>query len=130
MQAAKAEKPTQVRWHLMMIRWCLHVKLLSSSAYHAIRSSGCITLLSECTFRDYTRWIESNTGCQPEVTQQLLDELNKVKLSEHLKSHVAVVFDEVKIKDEIVYDKYSCRVLGFVDMSDINNELPTVSKFS
>ena len=123
MQAAKAKKPTQVRWHPMMIRWCLHLKLLSSSAYHAMRSSGYITLPSERTLRDYTRWIESNTGCQPEVTQQLLDELNKVKLPEHLKSHVAVVFDEVKIKEGIVYDKHNCRMLGFVDMGDINNEL-------
>lgn len=85
-----------------------------------MRSSSYITLPSERTLRDYTRWIESNTGCQPEVTQQLLDELNKVKLPEHLKSHVAVVFDEVKIKEGIVYDKHSCRVLGFVIM---DNEL-------
>ena len=123
MQAAKAKNPTQVRWHPMMIKWCLHLKLLSSSAYHAMRSSGFITLPSERTLRDYTRWIESNTGCQPEVTEQLLDELKKVKLPEHLKMHVAVVFDEVKVKEGIVYDKHSCRVLGFVDMGDINNQL-------
>lgn len=36
LQAAKAKKPTQVKWHSMMIRWCIHMKLLSSSAYHAL----------------------------------------------------------------------------------------------
>ena len=46
-----------------------------------------------------------------------------MKLPEHLKTHVAVVFDEVKVKEGIVYDKHSCRVLGFVDMGDINNQL-------
>ena len=123
MQAAKAKKPTQVRWHPMMIRWCLHLKLLSSSAYHATRSSDFITLPSERTLRDYTRWIESNTGCQPEVTQQLLDELKKVELPEHLKTHVALVFDEVKVKEGIVDDKHSRRIMGFVDMGDINDQL-------
>ena len=33
MQAAKVKKPTQVRWYPTIIRWCLHLKLLSSSAY-------------------------------------------------------------------------------------------------
>lgn len=97
--------------------------LLSSSTYHAMRSSGFITLPSERTLRDYTRWIESRTGCQPEVTQQLLDELSKVKLSENLKKHVALVFDEVKVKEGIVYDKHNCRVVGFVDIGDVNNQL-------
>ena len=88
-----------------------------------MRSSGFITLPSERTLRDYTRWIESRTGCQPEVTQQLLDELSKVKLSENLKKHVALVFDEVKVKEGIVYDKHNCRVVGFVDIGDVNNQL-------
>ena len=92
----------------MTIKWCPHLKLFSFSAYHAMRSSGFITLPSERTLCDYTRWIESNTGCQPEVTEQLLDELKKVKLPEHLKMHVAVVFNEVKVKEGIVYDKLSC----------------------
>ena len=36
----------QMRWHPMLIRWCLNLKLLSSSAYYAIRSSGFVTLPS------------------------------------------------------------------------------------
>ena len=27
----------QMRWHPMMVRWCLNLKLLSSSSYHALR---------------------------------------------------------------------------------------------
>ena len=39
------------------------------------------------------------------------------------KAHVALVFDEVKVKEGIVYDKHWCHVLGFLDMGDINNQL-------
>ena len=76
-----------------------------------MRSSDFITLPSERTLRDYTRWIESNTGCQPEVTQQLLDELKKVELPEHLKTHVALMFDEVKVKEGILVSSKSIQVV-------------------
>ena len=49
--------------------------------------------------------------------------LTKVKLLEHIKAHVAIVFDEVKVKEWIVYDKHCCLLLGFVNMGDINNQL-------
>ena len=40
--------------------------------------------------------------------------------------HVALCFDEVKVKEGIVYDKHDCRVVGFVDFGDVNN---TMSEF-
>ena len=36
---------------------------------------------------------------------------------------VAVVFDEVRVKEGIVYDKHNCRVVGFVDLGEVNNAL-------
>ena len=33
------------------------------------------------------------------------------------------MFDEVKVKESIVYDTHSCQILGFVDVGDINNQL-------
>lgn len=63
-----------------------------------------------------------------EIIQQLLDELKKVKLPEHLETHIAVVFDEIKVKEGIVYDKHGCRVLGFVEPGDINNELLQIER--
>ena len=56
-----------VRWHPAMIKWCLHLKFLSSSAYHALRSSGVIKLPSKQTLHDYTHWIWAGVGFQDEV---------------------------------------------------------------
>ena len=59
-----------------MIKWCLSLKLLSSSCYNALRSSGLIKLPSERTLRDYTNWTKSTTGLSVSVDQQLLSEAN------------------------------------------------------
>ena len=53
-KAASLNDKRQIRWHPVIIKWCLNLKLLSSSAYHAMRSSGFMTLPSERTLRDYT----------------------------------------------------------------------------
>ena len=48
-QAAKTRDVRQMRWHPCMIRWCLNLKLLSSAAYHSLRTSGFLKLPSERT---------------------------------------------------------------------------------
>ena len=49
----------------MFIRWCLHLKMLSGTAYDTLRK----TLVLPCgrTLQDYTHFIKEGTGIQPEV---------------------------------------------------------------
>ena len=54
LKASSVTDSRQMRRHPFMIRWCLNLKLLSSSAYHSLRTSGFIKLPSERTMRDYT----------------------------------------------------------------------------
>lgn len=112
----------QMRWHPTMIKWCLNIKLRSSTAYEAIRDSGFISLPSSRTLRDYTHHMKIGTGFLPEVTEQLLKEAKMDSLKLHEK-HVALCFDEVRIKDNLVYDKHGLQIVGYVDIGDINNEL-------
>lgn len=35
----------QMRWHPMMIKWCMNLRMLSSSCYNALRSTGILKLL-------------------------------------------------------------------------------------
>lgn len=80
--AASAKTTSQVRWHPMIIRWCLNLKLLSTSAYNAMRTSGFIQLPSERTLRDCTNYFQSKSGYQPEVNAQLFEESKVRELSE------------------------------------------------
>ena len=122
LRAATAKSGTQVRWHPMMIRWCLNLKLLSSSAYHALRTSGFVTLPSERTLRDYTNVFQSKTGFQAEVNAQLLEE-SKVRELPEEKKYCGLVIDEMKVKENLVYDKFTGAVTGFVSLGNINDEL-------
>ena len=108
-----AKQPKQRRWHPMLVRWCLHLRMLSSTAYDTLRR----VLVLPCgrTLRDYTHFIESGIGIQPEVTQQLLTAMKYDTLDDHQK-YVSVIFDEMKIKEGLVYDKHQCKVVGFVDV--------------
>ena len=62
LKMARLKNSMNLRWHPMMIRWCLNLKLLSSSAYHALRTSGFLKLPSERTLRDYTHFVKTRPG--------------------------------------------------------------------
>ena len=111
-----AKPPKQRRWHPMLIRWCLRMKMISSSAYEALR--GILTLPCGRTLQDYTHFIKAGVGVQPEVTNQLLKEAN---VKQEYQAYVAVMFDEMKIKEGLVYDKNECRIIGFIDLGPVNN---------
>ena len=121
-EALKLRNPRQVRWHPMIIKWCLSIKLRSSSTYNALRSSNVITLPSERALRDYTHFIKPHTGFSYEVDQQLQREA-KLDSIPDFKRHVCLVFDEVKVKEDLVYEKHSGELIGFVNIGEINNQL-------
>ena len=111
-----------MRWHPMMIRWALNLKMISSAGYHAMRTAGFILLPSERTLRDYTHYFKEKPGFQKEVNQQLMKEARISELDE-IQKHVVVAFDEMRIKEDLVYDKHTGKVIGFVNLGDVNNQL-------
>ena len=122
LKAASAKDPRQVRWHPVLIKWCLNLKLLSGSAYHALRTSGFLRLPSERTLRDYVHYFSSKPGFQSEVHKQLFDEAKLASLPES-RRYVSLILDEMKIKQGLIYNKYSGSIIGFTDLGDVNNEL-------
>jgi len=91
----------QMRWHPTMIRMCLNIKLLSTSAYHALRTSGFLKLPSERTLRDYTHYIENSTGFSDAVDEMIVKEANLCNTPEW-KKHVTLVIDELKVSTIII----------------------------
>ena len=122
LKAALVKDSRQMRWHPLIIRWCLNLKLLSSSAYHATRTAGFVKLPSERTLRDYTHYFKHQAGYQVEVLKQLQKE-SKVKELPNIKKFCGLIIDEMKIREGLVYDKYTGEVSGFCNIGEINNEL-------
>lgn len=125
LQAVNAKDNRQIRWHPAIVKWCLHLKFISSGAYHALWESGIVTLPSERTLRDYTHWMPAKVGLMPEVDTQLVKEAN---ISEEKVCYVVLCWDEVKIKENLVFDKHTCELVGFTNLGDFNNHLDRVQE--
>ena len=120
LKAAKLKDHRQMRWHPAMIRWSIYLKAKSTSGYEGLRHL--LKLPSSRTLRDYTHLYTSKFGFQAEVDQQLYDEFEVASLAEWQKC-VGLIFDEMKIKDGIVYNKHNCEIVGYTNLGDVTNQL-------
>ena len=116
----KGKSKNGMRWHPLMIRWCLYLRHQSGKAYDTIRDSGVITLPSQRTLRDYSNAVKAGAGFSLEVDHQLLLAA-KLRTSPSYHGLIIILIDEMHIRQDLVYNKHSGRLIGFVDMGDINN---------
>lgn len=118
-EAMLKSDPRQMCWHPMMIKWCLHLHMLSSASYNSMRATGVIKLPSERTLRDYSNVVKARSGLQADVDAQLFEEAKLAEIPDYQK-YVALIFDEVKVKEDLVYNKHTGEMIGFVDILDIS----------
>ena len=114
-----------MRWHPVFIKWCLYLRHLSGRAYETLRASGCIHLPLQRTLRDYTHYIPAKVGFSAEVDEQLIAMIDFTK---ERNSYVALILDEVHIKEDLVYDKHDGTLIGFTNLGEINNHLMKFEK--
>ena len=77
---------------------------------HALRSARVITLPSERALRDYAHWMQAGIGFFPQVDTQLIKELIKEA------NVIVLCWDEIKIKENLIFDKHSCELVGFTNI--------------
>ena len=87
---------------------------MSSAAYHATRTAAFIKLPSERALN------------QAEVVRKLQKE-SKVDELPDSKRFCAVVIDEMKIREGLVYVKHTGAITGFSTLGDINDELSALA---
>ena len=114
--------PKERCWHPTMIKWCLYLRHQSSHAYELLRKSGCIHLPSQRTLHDYTHHSLPVAGFSVDIDLQLIENAGLQSLQEFEK-HVYLIGDEMHIKEDLVYDKVSGELIGFVNLGDIANHL-------
>ena len=79
------------------------------------------------TLRDYKNYIRPKRGFNNEV----VDELNKkTELFSESERYVTILFDEMKIQEDIVWDKQSGELIGIVDLGDMKLNYATVKNVS
>ena len=103
------------RYHPQIIRFALSLHGKSASAYRELRDSGALILPSERVLRDYKNYFKPRAG----INQENIDDLRGKTLNcSELQRYVAIVMDEMKIQSNLVFDKYSGDLIGFIDLGD------------
>ena len=83
--------------------------------YDELRDSNIVVLPSRRTLRDYWNDIKANVDFNPPV----IAELNRLTLTRKgIECFVCLAFDEVKVKSNLVFNKYNDELIGFVDLGD------------
>ena len=123
LDAASREDARGMRWHPLMIRWCIYLRHQSQGAYETLRECKCISLPSQRTLRDYTHHIKPTIGFSAGVDSQLYHAA-KLDWCEEREKYVILLLDEMHIKESLVFDKHSGELIGFTNLGD---KLPPVS---
>ena len=126
-EAARMKNASSMRWHPLMIKWCLYLRHVSGRAYETLRSSGCIHLPSQRTLRDYTHFVSAATGFSEEVDKMLAIAADVDKCPEREK-YTAILLDEMYIKEDLVYNKHTNALVGFTNLGEINHHLLTFER--
>ena len=103
------------QYHPMIIRFCLSVAAKSSAAYDELRKSGVLCLPSQRTLRDYRNAILPRVGFNSSVISELKQTVQKFEGHQRF---VCISFDEMKISEGLVFDKYNGQLIGFLDLGD------------
>ena len=113
---AFSRNPNANRWHPMMIRFALYLHLRSPSAYQALRESKVIRLPCERTLRDYTNVVHPDVGFRKDVLDDIKHQ--NQKWNKEIQKYVVLSFDEMSIKDDLVFNSVSGELVGFVNLGD------------
>jgi hypothetical protein len=122
LEAASRRGPKGMKWHPLMIKWCIYLRHQSGRAYELLRDSGCIALPSQRTLRDYSHYVAATSGFSDATDQQLMEAAG-VSTAEEWQKCVVLILDEMHVREDLVYEKHTGALIGFTDFGDINNHL-------
>ena len=122
--------PSQARYHPMVIKFCLGLYAKSPAAYQHLRynekeGTGVLVLPSQRTLRDYRNYIRPNRGFNTETIKDLSEKTKSFTPEER---YVVISFDEMKVQEDLVWDKNTNELIGFVDLGDIDLNYAALKK--
>eukprot|EP00117_Sycon_ciliatum_P042347 scpid15668/ scgid30822/ len=119
---ALSTSPEQMRWHPAVLRWCLQQHSRSQRTYEVLRNSGFLRLPSGRTLSRYCNYTQPETGWKPAKMaemRQLYEKFIESKRGKGDRSFIGgLYFDEIKIKEGLVWDCGTNDLIGFVDSEE------------
>ena len=105
-----------LRYHLMIIKFCLAIAAKSPTAYKEIwlnqqKGSGILVLPSQRTLRDYRDYIRPQRGFNPETVNEWT---SKTQDFTDMERFTVLLFDEMKVQKHLVWDKNTGNLLVYI----------------
>ena len=106
----------------MIIRYCLAFQAKSAAAYNEKRydektGTGSVVLPSQRRLQDYKNYIHPKQGFNHEIMNELK---NKIEDFTDIECLMVILFDEMKVQENLVWSKHISDLIGFVDLGDVN----------
>ncbi|KXJ07227.1 DNA transposase THAP9 [Exaiptasia diaphana] len=120
-----ASNSTGVRYHPMIIFYCLSLAAKSSACYEELRKSKILKLPSQRILRDYKNCIRPRSGFHEDIIEELNVQSNSYF---DVQKYAVLLFDEMKITSNLVFDKVSGELIGYVDLGDPDVNFATLEK--
>ena len=123
-----------IRYHPMIIRYCLSLASKLATAYNEIRDdankgTGFVILLSRRRLLDCKNYVKPQRGFNQEIIQELC---SKIKAFSEQEKFVVILKDEMKIQENLVWDKHTGELIGYFDLGNTELNyvtLPKVNEF-
>lgn len=103
------------KWHPMMLRWAMALKHKSASCYKYLRQSGFLLAPCEDTLRSYIPYDEAKCGVDTDAMNKLAAKLT----SQGVPKDIVLAFDEMKVKEGMVYDRSTGALSGYVELDGV-----------
>lgn len=79
---------------------------------------------SQRTLRDYSSCVKAQAGFSAEVDRQLFEAANlHLSSCEGWQKLVCLLLDEMYIREDLVYNKHTGKLIGFCNLGEINDHL-------
>ena len=119
-----------IRYHPMTIRYCLSLSSKSADAYNEIwydanKGTRFVILPSRRRLHDYKNYLKPQRGFNQEIIQELC---SRIKYFAEQDQFVVTLIDEIKIQENLVWDKHTGELIGWVDLGDIELSYATLPK--
>ena len=97
-----------------------HLQQSHRSAYDDMRydqktGTGFLILPSQRRLRDYRNYVRPKRGFNHEIIDELIQKTSNFSDAE---KHVVLLLDEMKIQENLVWDKHTGELIGYVDLGD------------
>ena len=114
----------------MVIRYCLALQAKSGAPYNEIRydektGTGFVVLPSQRRLRDYKNYIRPKQAFNHKIINELK---NKIKDFSDIERFMVILFDEMKIEENLVWSKHTGDLIGFADLGDVNLNYATLQE--